>query len=166
MTKIIRSLHRDLGYFAAGIIMIYAISGFILVFRDTDFLKHEVTVKKELSKDIKGSELGNILKIKNFNILNENEAGVLFNNGAYNKNTGEVEYTINELVVPFNYLTKYHKMLSSNSISWVAMVFAAILFFQAISSFWMFPKNNKNFLRGIIIAGIGLLTAIIVIVVT
>jgi hypothetical protein len=34
-----RVTHRYLGYFLAGIMAVYAVSGIILVYRDTDFLK-------------------------------------------------------------------------------------------------------------------------------
>jgi hypothetical protein len=34
-----RELHRYLGFFLVGIMSVYAISGVVLIFRDTDFLK-------------------------------------------------------------------------------------------------------------------------------
>ena len=34
-----RIYHRYLGFFLAGIMAVYAISGIVLIFRDTDFLK-------------------------------------------------------------------------------------------------------------------------------
>ena len=36
-----RITHRYLGYFLAGIMAVYAVSGVLLVYRDTDFLKKE-----------------------------------------------------------------------------------------------------------------------------
>ena len=36
-----RIYHRYLGFFLAGIMAIYSISGIIMIFRDTDFLKKE-----------------------------------------------------------------------------------------------------------------------------
>ncbi|WP_228459230.1 PepSY domain-containing protein [Chryseobacterium carnipullorum] len=36
-----RITHRYLGYFLAGIMAVYALSGVLLVYRDTDFLKKE-----------------------------------------------------------------------------------------------------------------------------
>ena len=36
-----RITHRYLGYFAAGIMAVYAISGVLLIYRDTNFLKKE-----------------------------------------------------------------------------------------------------------------------------
>ena len=40
-----RVLHRYLGFFLAGIMAVYALSGIVLIFRDTDFLKSEQTVE-------------------------------------------------------------------------------------------------------------------------
>ena len=34
-----RIVHRYLGFFMAGIMAVYAISGVLLIYRDTDFLK-------------------------------------------------------------------------------------------------------------------------------
>jgi hypothetical protein len=36
-----RVYHRYLGFFLAGIMAIYSVSGIIMIFRDTDFLKKE-----------------------------------------------------------------------------------------------------------------------------
>ncbi len=45
-----RLLHRYLGYLLAGIMTVYALSGMLLVLRDTDFLKKEISYKKKLRK--------------------------------------------------------------------------------------------------------------------
>jgi hypothetical protein len=42
-----RVTHRYLGYFLAGIMAVYAVSGIILVYRDTDFLKSEKKYDKD-----------------------------------------------------------------------------------------------------------------------
>ena len=36
-----RLLHRYIGYFMAGIMAVYAISGVLLIYRDTDFQKEK-----------------------------------------------------------------------------------------------------------------------------
>ena len=40
-----RLLHRYIGYFMAGIMAVYAISGVLLIYRDTDFLKKEKEIE-------------------------------------------------------------------------------------------------------------------------
>jgi uncharacterized iron-regulated membrane protein len=37
-----RVIHRYLGFFLAGIMALYALSGIVMIFRDTDFLKSQV----------------------------------------------------------------------------------------------------------------------------
>jgi uncharacterized iron-regulated membrane protein len=41
VSKNMRIYHRYLGFFLAGIMAIYSVSGIIMIFRDTDFLKKE-----------------------------------------------------------------------------------------------------------------------------
>jgi uncharacterized iron-regulated membrane protein len=42
-----RIIHRYLGFFLAGIMAVYAISGILLIFRETNFLKSEKSSKKK-----------------------------------------------------------------------------------------------------------------------
>jgi len=44
-----RVIHRYLGFFLAGIMAVYALSGIIMIFRETDFLKQEVVAERQLS---------------------------------------------------------------------------------------------------------------------
>ena len=41
MSKKARVWHRYLGFFLAGIMAVYAVSGVVMIFRNTDFLKQE-----------------------------------------------------------------------------------------------------------------------------
>ena len=59
-----RIIHRYLGYFLAGIMTVYAVSGIVLIFRDTNFLKQEKQVKKNINPQAKAEELGKMLDIK------------------------------------------------------------------------------------------------------
>ncbi|MGB5386876.1 MAG: hypothetical protein WBN20_08840 [Eudoraea sp.] len=43
-----RTYHRYLGFFLAGIMAVYAISGIVLTFRNTDFYKRKYQLKKSL----------------------------------------------------------------------------------------------------------------------
>ena len=48
----IRVYHRYLGFFLAGIMFMYALSGITLTFRDKDYFKKEVVVEKVMEKDL------------------------------------------------------------------------------------------------------------------
>ena len=60
----LRALHRDVGFFVVGLIIIYTMSGIVLVYRDTDFLIRKVQVEKKLLPGIDPSELGKVLQSK------------------------------------------------------------------------------------------------------
>lgn len=64
-----RELHRYLGFLLVGIMSVYAISGVVLIFRDTDFLKKEKDFSKEISLNANPQELGTLLGIKGFKLI-------------------------------------------------------------------------------------------------
>ena len=59
-----RLLHRYIGYFMAGIMAVYAISGVLLIYRDTDFLKKEKKIEKKLVFFFFTDKLGKELKTR------------------------------------------------------------------------------------------------------
>jgi len=58
LSHYMRALHRDIGFFIVGLVVIYAISGITLVYRDTDFLKKETRVETKLSPGIEPFRTG------------------------------------------------------------------------------------------------------------
>ncbi len=69
-----RVYHRYLGFFLAGIMTIYALSGTIMIFRTTNLFKVEKEVEKELQPNVSKDDLGRMLFIRDFNRLCENES--------------------------------------------------------------------------------------------
>jgi hypothetical protein len=63
-----RIWHRYPGYFSAGIMSVYAISGIVLIFRDTDFLKRDKRVEQKLSPNLNAGELGKALRMRDLKI--------------------------------------------------------------------------------------------------
>ena len=47
-----RITHRYLGFFMAGIMAVYSLSGILMIYRDTDFLKKEKTYEKVFDKNL------------------------------------------------------------------------------------------------------------------
>ena len=70
-TQKMRLYHRYLGYFLAGIMAVYSVSGIILIFRDTDFLKREKVIERKLRSNIKNKELGREIRIRDLKVENE-----------------------------------------------------------------------------------------------
>jgi uncharacterized iron-regulated membrane protein len=66
-----RVYHRYLGFFLAGIMSIYSISGVVLIFRETNFLKSERIVERVLEPNLKPKKLGEILRLLEFSIEKE-----------------------------------------------------------------------------------------------
>jgi len=160
-----RALHRDIGFFVVGLIIIYSLSGIVLIYRDTDFLKHEAQIEKKLSPDLQASELGQMLRLKDFKVLKTEGDVLYFPNGTYNAKTGLAEYTQKELPLWLSKFSELHKTASQNPVHWFTTIFGVLLFFLAISSFWMFKAGTMQFRRGIIIAGTGIAFALILLLI-
>ena len=80
----IRVIHRYLGFFLAGIMAVYALSGIVMIFRETNFLKSEVVTEQQLEPNLTGGELSPKLRmgVK----VEKKEGDVLyFKDGNYNQ---------------------------------------------------------------------------------
>jgi len=160
----IRLLHRNVGFFIVGFIVIYAFSGITLIFRDSDFLKQEKQVKITLPVGTKPNELGPVLRMRDLKITETRGDVVYFQGGSFNKVTGEAEYTVKELMFPFNKMTNFHKTPSRNPIHWLTLTIGILLLFMAVSSLWMFKINTKQFKKGLYTALAGIILAILIII--
>lgn len=157
-----RALHRDIGFFVVGFICVYALSGIVLVYRDTDFLMREVQIEKKLSPGLDADELGKTLRIKGFKILKTEGDTVSFKEGTYNKTTGLASYQLKQLPSVLQKFVDLHKTMSGRNNHWFALLFGVLLGFLAISSFWMYKKDSSAFRRGIYITSAGIVLTIIV----
>lgn len=158
-----RIIHRYLGFFLAGIMTVYAISGVILIFRDTDFLKTEKIIEKQLATNLKAEDIGNELRFKNFKIEKTEGDIVYFNNGTYNISTGDVKYTSKELPFVIKKFTNLHKANSKSPLFFLNIFFGVSLLFFVISSFFMFSPKTKAFKKGLYVVVSGIILAIVVI---
>ncbi|PHR81080.1 MAG: hypothetical protein COA59_16460 [Colwellia sp.] len=145
----VRILHRYLGFFLAGIMFVYSLSGIVLIYRDTDDFKVSQYVEKTISLNLHRFELGKELRIKNFKVDNETDELVYFKNGTYNKLNGEVKYTKMELPYLLGKLTHLHKATTNSPAYWLNIFFGVSLLFFTLSSFWMFKPKSKTFKLGI-----------------
>ncbi len=158
-----RVYHRYLGFFLAGIMAVYSISGIVLIFRETDFLKTEKLNERKVPTNLKNEEIGKELKIKELTILGEANGIVTFKQGTYNRATGEAKFITKELPPLMNKLTKLHKANTKQPLYYLNIFFGLSLFFFVISSFWMFLPKTSIFKKGMnfAIAGILLTLALI-----
>ena len=144
----VRVIHRYLGFFLAGIMFVYALSGITLTFRDKEYFKKEVQVNEiteiglETIPSVKGAK-----------------------NIAYNTLTGELSYTQMKPPLVLGALEKMHKATSSTPLYFLNVFFGIALLFFVFSAYWMFLPQTDIFKKAIYytIAGI-ILTFIMILV--
>ncbi len=158
-----RITHRYLGYFTAGIMAVYALSGVLLIYRDTNFLKKENQYDVVLKANMNEKELAKEIKIKNVEFEPGSTDLKTFEQGTYNANTGEAKYAKMELPYVLDKFNQLHKSTSTHRYATLNTFFGFTLFFFVISSFWMFNYKSKAFRRGMIYAGIGFTLAVIMV---
>lgn len=160
-----RLLHRDVGFFVIGLTIIYSISGIVLIYRDTDFLKNKELIEMKLPPNLEETELAKALYIWDLKILKTKGNTVFFKDGAYNKTTGVAKYTSQELPDWLNKFNNLHQSSSESRVHWCTTIFGLLLLFLAISSFWMFKPKTKLFRRGIYLAIAGTAFAIVLLLI-
>lgn len=157
----VRVYHRYLGFFLAGIMAMYAISGIVLIFRSTDAFKVEKTIEKEVSPNLSEEQLGKTLKIRDFKINKTEADKVYFEQGVLDKNTGIATYKVKELPVILESFTKLHKANTNRPLFFLNIIFGLSLLFFVISAFWMFMPSTKIFRKGIFFTIGGILLTLI-----
>lgn len=156
-----RVLHRYLGFFLAGIMAVYAISGIVLIFRDTDFLKSEHTEEIRIEPNVKNENIGKALDLRRYNFEREEGDMVYFKNGDYNKKTGVAHITIKELPYILDKMTHLHKASTDDPLYWLNVFFGISLLFFVLSAFWMYLPKTKVFKAGLLYSLAGLVLTLI-----
>ena len=156
-----RVYHRYLGFFLAGIMAMYAISGIVLIFRNTDTFKIEKTIEKKLPQNISHAQIGKTLKIKNFKVERTEGNKIYFEQGEMNKSTGIATYKVKELPVILESFTKLHKANTNRPLYFLNIIFGLCLLFFVISAFWMFMPSTKIFRKGVFFTIGGIILTII-----
>ena len=156
-----RVYHRYLGFFLAGIMAIYSISGIIMIFSETPFLKKDVHKVMTVAPNLKNEEIGPAIKIKNLKTTEEVGDIVKFKEGTYNRATGEADFTVKELPYLINKITKMHKATHKDPLYYLNIFFGLSLFFFVMSSFWMFTPGTTIFKKGMYFTIAGMILVVI-----
>lgn len=144
-----RIWHRYLGFFLAGIMAVYALSGIVLIFRDTSFLKQEKQFHEQLKPGLTAEELGKAIRVRELKFTGANGTVQSFKQGTYDTATGEVDYTSVKLPRMVEKLTQLHKASTKQPLFYLNIFFGASLFFFVLSSFWMFMPKTSIFKKGL-----------------
>ncbi len=161
VSKNMRIYHRYLGFFLAGIMAIYSISGIIMIFRETDFLKKENHKVLTVATNLKNEEIGPAIKIKNLKVKSDTLDVVTFEQGTYNKTTGVADFKVKELPTFLSKLTKLHKATHKDPLYYLNIFFGVSLLFFVISSFWMFMPGTTIFKKGMYFTLAGIVLALV-----
>jgi hypothetical protein len=173
LESIVRSLHRDLGYFVIGLTLIYAITGIILSGRALGWLEKTYNADIIMSKNIEISKFNSkfIEKVLNgkiksifpedsyesvkkhlkLKVVDDEEKKVSFSawrslNIDYYKNTGDtyIVYTGHPIVIKL--FLDAHKASHTKAWFYLAIIYSVILTFLALSSLVML-KGKYGFKR-------------------
>ncbi len=161
----VRIYHRYLGFFLAGIMAMYAISGIVLIFRNTDTFKVSETIEKKIAKDLNTAQIGKALKIKNFEIEKTEGEKIYFKQGVFDRTTGVATYEVKKLPVILNSMTKLHKANTTKPLFFLNIIFGICLLFFVLSAFWMFMPSTKIFRKGIFFTIGGILLTLILLLI-
>ena len=156
-----RVIHRYLGFFLAGIMGVYALSGTVMIFRNTDFLKQEKQVTQSLAPGLSGEALGQALRMRGFRVERQEGDLLYFAQGTYNQATGEAIYTEKRLPILIEKMERMHKATSDRPLFWMNIFFGASLLFFVVSSFWMFRPKTSIFKKGLYFTAGGVILMLI-----
>lgn len=160
----IRQFHRWLGFFLAGIMAIYAISGVLLIFRKTDFLKFPQTEIRQLEAGLDAQSLNAQLSLKNFVVESESAQRISFNTGQYDKQTGKVTTSYTDYPMPLAKLVKLHKATHKSPLFFLNIFFGLSLLFFVVSAFFMYMPKLAFFKNGVKISIAGAIFALVVVI--
>lgn len=160
----IRVVHRDIGFFVIGLTVIYCISGVMLTYRNTDFLKNEGMIEKTVEPGLAANQLGRALHIRELKVTSEDAREIRFDSGIYDKASGTATYMSKELPLLLRKFNGLHVVSGEDPRHWFTAIYASMLFFLAVSSFWMYRPGSRYFKRGIVTSVLGLGVAAVLVI--
>lgn len=158
-----RVLHRYLGFFLTGIMSVYAVTGFVLIFRKTNTFKVERTYEKTLKPGLSLHKVGKQIRIGKLKLVEDRKDQIVFRRGTYDKTTGFVRYRVMKLPSFLRKLTKLHKSTTRDPLYLLNLFFSVALLFFVVSSFFMFPVGAKIFRRGMFFVVAGVMLTVFVV---
>lgn len=163
MITTMRFLHRYIGFLVVGITFIYAVSGILLTYRDSDFLKSEKEINTVIDKGVSANDLGKEMHAK-IDIVSTEGSVITFSKGeykgTYDSATGELAYTSKELPYIIRKMVNLHKSTSAVPSHMFNVTYGLLLLFLALSSFFMYKPTSRQLRKGIAVSAIGAVLAI------
>ena len=156
LNKSIRSLHRDLGYLFIGLTLIYAFSGILLVLKkdEQNPSYREIMMEKDAKANLMPDELKAYWK-ENFSdapkltrVIPTDEVYNIYVKGGlgeYHPCSGKIQITTFKKVPVYKFVNDIHYN-SGKRFSSMAVIYAIVLIFFAISGAIM-VKGKKGFMK-------------------
>ena len=161
---IMRTLHRDVGFLTLGLTLVYVLSGVLLIYRNTDFLKKEQTSEIHLKQNLPEEDLAKQLAVKNLQVEKREGSMIYFKEGYYNTTTGEAKISRKDYPPFIKKLVNLHKITGDNRLSLFNAIYGILLLFLALSSFFMFKFGTGKSKRGLALTGLGVILTIVFLV--
>jgi len=158
-----RIFHRYLGFFLAGVMAMYAISGIILVFRKTSFLKQSVETVRTVPPNLSAARLGETIKMKDlaFAATEGDVVTLAKERGTYNRATGELTTVKKQYGYVVGKITHLHKATTKDPLYFLNIFFGLGLLFFVISAFWMYMPGGRILRKGLIFTAAGIILTLI-----
>jgi len=155
-----RVLHRYLGFFLVGVMAMYAISGIIMIFRETNFLKSKTIETRQLETNLTGGELSPKLRMA-VKVDRKEGDTLYFKDGNYNQATGLATVTKMKLPFVLEKMERLHKATTNSPLYFFNIFFGLSLLFFVLSAFWMFLPSMPIFKKGMYYAIGGVILTLI-----
>lgn len=151
-----RVYHRYLGFFLAGIMAVYALSGILLIFRTTDFLKSEVKEEQQIEIGLTSDEISPKLRLGEFK-KQEGET-LFFEKGEYDASSGMVTASKMKLPYLLDQMAHLHKSSTKDPLFYLNIFFGLALLFFVVSAFFMYMPGTDVLKKGLYftVAGVAL----------
>jgi hypothetical protein len=160
----LREYHRWLGFFLSGIMAVYAISGILLIFRPTDFLKYEYTESRQLGQNLSTEDLLKAVQRRRAKVIEETAEKIIMNVGTYEKQTGSITLIRKDYPIILSKMVKLHKATNNSPLFWLNIAFGIALLFFVVSAFFMFLPRALAAHNSLKIAAGGALFAFLVVI--
>lgn len=148
MSNKVRIIHRYLGFFLAGIMFIYGLSGITLTYRGTDTFKVDKQVTKVIDKGLEQPpQMRGTRDVK------------------YNKETGEISYIQSQSPYLLGKMEKMHKATNNSPLYYFNVFFGVCLLFFVLSAYWMFLPQTNIFKKAIYFTLGGIVLSVIMIMI-
>ena len=143
-----RVIHRYLGFFLAGIMFMYALTGITLTFRTTDTFKVDKKVTRVIEKGLEQPpQMRGVKDIQ------------------YNKETGEISYIQSQPPKILGMMEKMHKATNNSPLYFLNVFFGVALLFFVLSAYWMFLPQTDIFKKAIYFTIGGMVLSVIMILI-